>query len=53
MPAETNLSWSLDITVHEEALNGVGLGHNRFLHILLGICSFCTCFSCIAYYKIV
>ncbi len=35
MPAETNLSRPLDITVHEEALNGVGLGYDRFLHILL------------------
>lgn len=35
MPAETNLSRPLDIAVHEEALNGVGLGYSRFLHIFL------------------
>lgn len=48
-PAETCLSRSFDITVHEEALNGVGLGYSRFLHILLDR-SFRTSFSCKATY---
>lgn len=44
MSAETHLSGSFDITVHEEALNGVGLGYSRFLHIFLGVRSFSACF---------
>ena len=44
-PAETCLSRSFDITVHEETLDGVGLGYIRFLYVLLG-CSFRTGFSC-------
>lgn len=42
MQTETHLCRSFDITVHEKALNGVGLGHNRFLRILLGVWTFST-----------
>lgn len=42
---ETHLCRSFDVTVHEKALDGVGLGHHRFLHVLLGIWAFRT-FSC-------
>lgn len=35
MPTNMHLSRPLDITVHEEALNRVGLGYSRFLHSFL------------------
>lgn len=46
MQTETHLCRSFDITVHEKALNSVGLGHNWFLHILLGVWPFSTRSSC-------
>lgn len=46
MSAQAYLGRSFDITVHEEALNGVGLGYNRFLHVFLGVCSFGTRLTC-------
>lgn len=42
MQTETHLCRSFNITVHEKALDGVGLGHNWFLHILLGLWPFST-----------
>lgn len=46
MQTETHLCRSFNITVHEKALDGVGLGHNRFLRILLGVWLFSTRSSC-------
>lgn len=46
MQTETHLCRSFNITVHEKALDGVGLGHNWFLHILLGVWPFSTHSSC-------
>lgn len=42
----TYLSRSFHIAVHEEALNGVGLGHSRFLHVFLCFRSFSTSSPC-------
>lgn len=38
----TYLSWSFHIAVHEEALNGVGLGDYRFLNAFFCARSFST-----------
>lgn len=45
MQTETHLCRPFDVTVHEKALDGVGLGHDRLLHVLLGIWAFST-FPC-------